>query len=137
MHGARGAQHVEPVAAAHLEIAQDDVEIGVVQTFDGGIAIRRLFNLVSGFGKPAGKAPAERVVIVSDEKRGRCSTQLSEGKFARTHYLNQLDALATGRVTRNLVPRPGSLLTSMRPSWASTIFLTLGSPSPDPWGFVV
>src|SRR5262249_39639891 len=52
-------------------------------------------------------------------------------------YLNHVEALDTGRVTRNLVPLPSELCTSMRPSCASTILRTIGRPSPDPWGLVV
>ena len=43
----------------------------------------------------------------------------------------------TGSVTRNRVPVSGVLLTSMRPSCASTIFLTIASPSPVPVTLVV
>jgi hypothetical protein len=33
-------QHVEAVAAAHLEVAQHDVEVALVQPLDGGVAVR-------------------------------------------------------------------------------------------------
>ena len=52
-------------------------------------------------------------------------------------YLNQPDALDTGSVTRNRVPVSGVLLTSMRPSCASTILRTIASPSPVPVTLVV
>src|SRR5262249_1021691 len=52
-------------------------------------------------------------------------------------YLNQPDALETGSVTRKRVPLWGPLLTSIWPSCASTIFLTIASPSPEPCGLVV
>src|SRR5437870_6121832 len=52
-------------------------------------------------------------------------------------YLNQPDELETGSVTRNRVPTFGALLTSIRPSCASTILRTMGSPRPDPFTFVV
>ena len=66
MQRARGAQDVHPVAAAHLEIAQHDVEIAVVQPLDGHVAVGRLFDFVSGSGQPAYQPAAQSVVIVSD-----------------------------------------------------------------------
>ena len=50
---ARGAQDVETVAAAHLEVAQHHVEIAVVQPFDRGVAVRRFFDVVASLGQPA------------------------------------------------------------------------------------
>ena len=44
------AQHVEAVAPAHLEVAQHDVEVAVVQALDGRVAVRGLFDFVSDFG---------------------------------------------------------------------------------------
>ena len=41
-----GAQHVEAVAAAHLEIAQHDVVLSLVQLLDRDVAVRRLVDLV-------------------------------------------------------------------------------------------
>src|SRR5207248_6721432 len=52
-------------------------------------------------------------------------------------HLNQLDAVETGSVTRNRVPVAALLYKSMRPSCASTIFLTIARPRPEPCGFVV
>ena len=46
-------------------------------------------------------------------------------------------ALAIGNVTLNLVPCPVTLLTSIRPSCASTIFRTIARPRPEPCGLVV
>ena len=67
MQRARRAQDVHAVAAAHLEVAQHDVEVAVVQPLDGGVAVRGFFDLVSGFGQAPGEPAAERVVIVGDE----------------------------------------------------------------------
>src|SRR5439155_21222771 len=39
---------------------------------------------------------------------------------------------ARGSVNRNVAPRPGSLLASTLPPWASTIPLTIASPRPAP-----
>ena len=67
MQRARRAQHVHAVAAAHLEVAQHDVEVAVVQPLDGGVAVRRFFDFVPGFRQPAGEPAAQRVVIVGDQ----------------------------------------------------------------------
>ena len=40
------AQHVHAVAATHLQVAQDDVVLPLVELLDGDVAIRRLVNLV-------------------------------------------------------------------------------------------
>ena len=40
--------------------------------------------------------------------------------------------MASGSLTCTVVPLPGSLATSIWPAWASTIPLTIGSPSPAP-----
>ena len=45
-------------------------------------------------------------------------------------------AFQIGRVIRNRVPA-SLLLTSIRPSWATTIFLTIARPRPEPCGLVV
>jgi len=37
-----------------------------------------------------------------------------------------------GRVTSNIEPCPGSLETRISPPWASTMFRTIQSPSPNP-----
>ena len=40
------AQHVHAVAAAHLEVAQDDVVLPLVELLDGDVAVRRLVHVV-------------------------------------------------------------------------------------------
>ena len=58
------AQHVHAVAAAHLEIAQDDVVLPLVQLLDGDVAVRRLVDLVLGVRQRAHDAAPQRIVIV-------------------------------------------------------------------------
>src|SRR5262249_56439145 len=65
------------------------------------------------------------------------SYQTDQAHQAYQSYLNHPDAVATGSVTRNRVPTSAALLTSMRPSCASTIFRTIASPRPVPVTFVV
>ena len=38
------------VNSPHLQVAQDDVEVAVVQPFDGGVPVRGLIHLVTRFG---------------------------------------------------------------------------------------
>ena len=61
------AQYVEPVAAAHFQVAQHDVEVALVQPLDRLIAVGGLFHFVAGRRQRAGEAAAQRVVIVSDK----------------------------------------------------------------------
>ena len=92
VHRPRRAQHVHAVAAAHLEVAQHDVEVAVVQTLDRGVAVRRLLDFVPGVGQPADQPAAQRIVIIGNE-------------YAAHRYLllePAPDALDTGSVTRNL-----------------------------------
>ena len=42
--------HLETRAAAHLQIADDDVEEALVQLLDGGVAVRRFLDVVAGLG---------------------------------------------------------------------------------------
>src|SRR4029077_11642856 len=128
MHRARGAQDVHAVAAAHLQVAQHDVEVAVVQALDRRVAVRSFLDLVARLGQPARQPAPERVVIIGNENATHTDT---------SRYLNQPDAVATGSVTRNRVPASAALFTSIRPSWASTIFRTMASPRPVPVTFVV
>ena len=55
VQGLGRAQHVEAVRAAHLEVAQQHVEGALVQLLDGGVAVRGLVDVVTGFGQTAGQ----------------------------------------------------------------------------------
>ena len=72
-HGRRRVQRLgrledlDAVAAAHLQVAQHDVVIALVELLDRGVAVGRLVHVVPGLGERAQEAPPERVVIVSDE----------------------------------------------------------------------
>ena len=131
---ARRPQHVHAVAAAHLEVAQDDVERAVVQALDRQVTVGCLLHIVSGFGQPPGEPPPERVVVVSNQNSAHTQSLASRLSLPT---LNHCEPLETGSVTLNRVPCPGTLLRSIRPSCASTIFRTIGNPRPEPWGLVV
>src|ERR1051325_8852717 len=60
-------QHLETGAAAHLEVADNDIEKALVEFLDGGIAVWRFFDLVSGLGDRLPESTAQRIVIVSNE----------------------------------------------------------------------
>ena len=47
------AQHVHPVAAAHLQVAQHDVVLPLVELLDGDVAVRRFIDLVMRVGQRA------------------------------------------------------------------------------------
>src|SRR5689334_5227225 len=63
----RGLQDLEPGAATHLQVADDDVEEALVELLDGGVAIRRFLDLVPRFGNRLRESAAERVVVVCDQ----------------------------------------------------------------------
>ena len=63
----RRAEHVEAVAAAHLQVPEHDVEIAFMQPLDRRIPVRRFFDVVSGIRHTAHEPPSKCVVIVSDE----------------------------------------------------------------------
>jgi hypothetical protein len=60
-------QDVQTVAAAHLEIAEHDVELPLVELLDRHVAVRRLFDLVLGVGQRAYDSAPQRIVIVCNE----------------------------------------------------------------------
>src|SRR6187402_3440191 len=104
-------EHVEAVGTAHLEIAHDDVEIVFVQLFDRRVAVAGFFDVMTGSAQRERQPSPQRVVIVGD----KYSAHLNPC------YVAHACVSATGNVTRNVVPRSGTLETSMRPSCASTI----------------
>ena len=53
----RRAQHVHAVAAAHLQVAQHDVELALVQLLDRHVAVRRLFDFVTARRPARGRGP--------------------------------------------------------------------------------
>src|ERR1700736_5211645 len=71
------AQDVEPVAAAHLQVAQDDVEMALVQPLDRLIAVGSFFHFVAGRRQWACEPAPQRVVIVSDENATHLSSSSS------------------------------------------------------------
>ena len=67
VQGLGRAQHVHAVAAAHLEVAQDDIEMAFVQPLDGLVSVRGLFHFMAGGGQGPGKSASKGIVIVCDE----------------------------------------------------------------------
>ena len=68
-----GAQHVEPVAAAHLQVAQHDIELSLVQLLDRDVAVRRLIDFVMRVGQRADDAAPQRIVIICHQNPAHCS----------------------------------------------------------------
>jgi hypothetical protein len=69
-HGRRGmqrlgrAQHVQPVAPAHLQVAHDDVELPLVELLNGHVAIRRFIDFVMRVRQRANNPAPQRIVVV-------------------------------------------------------------------------
>ena len=124
-----GPQHVEAVAAAHLQVAQHDVERPLVQPLDGEVAVRRLVDLVPGLGQRARERPPQRVVIIGNQNPAHAYPSIQNRQLSR----RTLDGQGHGE--RRAVP--ARVVTSMRPSCASTILRTMARPRPEPCGLVV
>ena len=73
----RGPQHVHAVAAAHLEVAQHDVVLPLVELLDGHVAVRGLVHVVVRLGQGAHDAAPQRVVIVSYQYPAHRSSSFS------------------------------------------------------------
>jgi hypothetical protein len=61
------AQHVHPVAAAHLEVAEDDVVLPLVELFDGYVAVRSLVHFVARVRQRADDSPSQRIVVICNK----------------------------------------------------------------------
>ena len=61
------AQHVHAVAAAHLEVAEDDVVLPFVQLLDRDVAVGRFVDVVLGVRQRADNAAPQRIVIVCNK----------------------------------------------------------------------
>ena len=99
-------EHAHPVQVGHPEVDEGEVE---------GLPFGELDALLAAGGGPDPVAfPAEHLdeqvardrVVVGDEERGRRH---------RRHRRHRATDTASGRTTRNVLPRPGSLATSIRP----------------------
>ena len=60
-------QHLESGAAAHLQVADDDVEEAFVQLLDRRVAVRRFLDVMAGLGHGLSKPSAQRIVVVGDQ----------------------------------------------------------------------
>ena len=140
MEGLGRLEHLEAVAAAHLEVAQDDVEVALVQPLDGRVAVGRLVELVAGLGERPDQPPPQGVVIVCNQDATHRSPSpafplsCAPGAPYSNHWPREPEM---GSVTVKRVPRPAADAMSMRPSCASTILRTIARPSPDPCALVV
>ena len=65
------------VAAAHLQIAQDDVVLPFVQLLDGDVAVRRLVHFVVRVRQRADDAAPQRIVIVCNQNPSHVSPSSS------------------------------------------------------------
>jgi hypothetical protein len=63
----RGLEDFQTGAASHLQVADDNIEEPLVEFLDGGVTVRGLLDVVAGFGHRLGEAPAQRIVVVSNQ----------------------------------------------------------------------
>ena len=67
------AQHVQSVAAAHLEIAQHDIVLPFVQLLDRHVAVGRLVHVVMRIRQRAADPAPQRIVIICHQNPAHCS----------------------------------------------------------------
>ena len=87
----RGAQHVEAVGAAHVDVADDDVEAALVQPLERGVAVGGLVDVVARVGERAREPAAQRVVIVGDENAAHGRTPLTRLRRRRLSSRRAVD----------------------------------------------
>ena len=80
------AQDIEPVRAAHLQVADDDVEVAFVELFDGGIPVAGLFRVVAGRAERQREAAPQRVVIVRNQYSTHISSLSHQHILAANHF---------------------------------------------------
>ncbi len=68
-----GAQHVETVAAPHLQVAQHDIVLPFVQLLDRHVAVRRLVDFVMRIRQRAANPAPQRIVIICHQNPAHCS----------------------------------------------------------------
>ena len=61
------AQHLEPGRAAHLQVADDDVEVALVKLLDRGVAVAGLLDIVAGRRQRQREPAPECIMIVRDQ----------------------------------------------------------------------
>src|SRR5262245_20480997 len=81
MERTRRAKYVESVAAAHLQVAQNDVKVAVVQPLDSRVAVGGFVDFVSSFRESAGESTAKRVVVVSYQNAAHTPSILNLAPF--------------------------------------------------------
>ena len=62
-----GLEHLDAGAAAHAEIAHDDVIGALMQLLDGRVAVRRFVDFVTVLGERLRQRAAQRLVVVGDQ----------------------------------------------------------------------
>src|SRR5690606_12954987 len=112
------AQYLEAVHAGHFEVEDHAIHVLLDERGDRFAA--------TGSGARAVAAQPAQVVRVLLGHRGDV-----------VYDQDQLAPPASGRSRRQVVPRPGSLVTRIRPPMSVTRRRTMESPSPVPCGFVV
>ncbi len=111
-------EDAEAVEAGHPEVHQDEVEGLVLGHAHARLAAVGHAHPVALAIEGLGEQLARDLVVVGDED-----------ERARAHRTGP----AAGRITRNVLPVPSSLSTSIWPLCSRTIWDVMKSPSPVPW----
>jgi hypothetical protein len=82
------AEHVHAVAAAHLEVAEHNIVLPLVELLDGDIAVRRLVHVVAGVRQRADDTAPQRIVVVCNKNPSHVI--LSPGTAEAVPYKREL-----------------------------------------------
>src|SRR5262249_4561995 len=141
------------VLARHHHVGDDEIPLALRHPAEQrGAAVRRL-HVIAGAAQRVRQNRADRGVVVSDEDRFLCVHSVRLPMFASGFFALSLRlpraflfsiscficiscCCLSGKLRRKTV-LPGSLATSIRPPWSSTIFETMERPRPSPFGLVV
>ena len=129
VQGAGGPEHVQAIAPAHLEVAEDHVELPTVQLLDRSVPTGGIFHVVADVGQRAHHAPAQGIVVVGHQysplRHGSPSVRslllirsriaFSEWILHLASFINTREAFPASRTNRLELSRLGL------PRWAAPL----------------
>ena len=134
---ARRFEHLDPAGARQAQVGHDHVVGGVrgiAQASDRAVAGRFLVDCAEAVRERA-RDPAPQCVVVLDDEEAPGSGVHADALCSPSGVCTASGA--SGMCTRKVEPRPGSVLSSSRPPWPTTIFWACASPTPEPRCLVV
>ena len=129
------ARDLETGALRQREIGEHDVEVAALEAREAGEPVRDGLDVMSGAPERVHEHLADPLLVLEHEDPGGARARRRRRRLAGPRLRPGASAAgrgdpAAGSHTRSRVPRPGSLSTSMRPRWRTTMPCTTESPSP-------